>query len=168
MKTLTLCAPAKINLFLHITGQRSDGYHNLQTAFQLLDFGDQIELELTNGTDIKLINPLPDIDNRDNLVIRAAQLLQNHANRPLSGVEIKLEKRIPIGGGLGGGSSNAASTILGLNQLWDLQLSLKQLAELGLRLGADIPVFIYGKSSFAEGVGEQLQPLKMPKMWFRC
>ena len=166
MKTLTLCAPAKINLFLHITGQRSDGYHNLQTAFQLLDFGDQIELELTDGTDIHLINPLPEVDESDNLVMRAAQLLQNQANRPLSGVKIKLEKRIPIGGGLGGGSSNAASTLLGLNQLWDMQLSLKQLAQLGLRLGADVPVFIYGKSSFAEGVGEQLQPLKMPKMWF--
>ena len=166
MKTLTLCAPAKINLFLHITGQRSDGYHNLQTAFQLLDFGDQIELELTDGKDIHLVNALPDVNASDNLVIRAAKLLQNQANRPLSGVKIKLEKRIPIGGGLGGGSSNAASTLLGLNQLWDLQLSLKQLAELGLRLGADVPVFIYGKSSYAEGVGEQLQPLKMPKMWF--
>ena len=109
MKTLTLCAPAKINLFLHITGQRSDGYHNLQTAFQLLDFGDQIELELTNGTDIHLINTLPAVDDSDHLVMRAAQLLQNQASRPLSGVKIKLEKRIPIGGGLGGGSSNAAA-----------------------------------------------------------
>ena len=103
MKTLTLCAPAKINLFLHITGQRSDGYHNLQTAFQLLDFGDQIELELTDGKDIHLVNALPDVNASDNLVMRAAKLLQNQANRPLSGVKIKLEKRIPIGGGLGGG-----------------------------------------------------------------
>ena len=166
MKTLKLCAPAKINLFLHITGQRSDGYHELQTAFQLLDFGDLIELELTHGSDIHLVNPLLGVEECDNLVIRAAQLLQSEVNKPLSGVKIRLEKRIPIGGGLGGGSSNAASILLGLNQLWDLQLSLPQLAELGLRLGADVPVFIYGKSSFAEGVGERLQPLKMPKTWF--
>ena len=131
MKTLTLCAPANINLFLHVTGQRSDGYHNLQTAFQLLDLGDQIEFELTDDTDIYLINSLPGVDDSDNLVMRAALLLQNQANRPLSGVRIKLEKRIPIGGGLGGGSSNAASTLLGLNQLWDLQFSLTLLAELG-------------------------------------
>ena len=166
MTMLKLCAPAKINLFLHIIGRRSDGYHALQTAFQLLDFGDLIKLQLTSDPSIRLLGSMAGIDESDNLVIRAAQLLHAQAKQPVSGVEITLEKRIPIGGGLGGGSSNAASTLLGLNQLWNLQLPLEQLAELGLSLGADVPVFIFGKSSFAEGVGEQLQPLKMPKKWF--
>ena len=166
--SLTLPSPAKLNLFLHITGQRSDGYHELQTAFQLLDFGDTIEIRQRKDNKIELLESLAGVPDEDNIVVRAARLLQTHqkeTNLPL-GADIRISKRIPMGGGLGGGSSNAASTLLGLNHLWQLGLSLDQLAAIGLSLGADVPVFIYGNSSYGEGIGEQLQALVLPKWWF--
>ena len=165
---LTLPSPAKLNLFLHITGRRSDGYHELQTAFQLLDFGDTVEIDTRSDNKIVLLQSLEGVPDEDNIVVRAAKLLQKQEsgkNRVL-GANIKINKQIPMGGGLGGGSSNAASTLLGLNYLWKMGLSNDQLAEIGLSLGADVPVFIYGQNSFGEGIGERLQTLVLPKYWF--
>ena len=165
---LTLPSPAKLNLFLHITGRRSDGYHELQTAFQLLDFGDTVEIDTRSDNKIVLLESLEGVPDEDNIVVRAAKLLQKQEsskNRVL-GANIKINKQIPMGGGLGGGSSNAASTLLGLNYLWKTGLSNDQLAEIGLSLGADVPVFIYGQNSFGEGIGERLQTLVLPKYWF--
>ena len=166
--SLTLPSPAKLNLFLHITGQRSDGYHELQTAFQLLDFGDTIKLHVRTDNKIVLLESLAGVPDEDNIVVRAARLLQKHQKEEniALGADISINKCIPMGGGLGGGSSNAASTLLGLNHLWQLGLSNDQLAAIGLRLGADVPVFIHGNTSFGEGIGEQLQPLVLPKCWF--
>ena len=165
---LTLPSPAKLNLFLHITGRRSDGYHELQTAFQLLDFGDSVELNTRSDNKIVLLESLEGVPDEDNIVIRAAKLLQKQQSdkNTVLGADIKINKQIPMGGGLGGGSSNAASTLLGLNYLWRMGLSNDQLAEIGLSLGADVPVFIYGQNSFGEGIGERLQPLVLPKYWF--
>ena len=165
---LTLPSPAKLNLFLHITGRRSDGYHELQTAFQLLDFGDSVELNTRSDNKIVLLESLTGVPDEDNIVIRAARLLQKQQSdkNTVLGADIKINKQIPMGGGLGGGSSNAASTLLGLNYLWKMGLSNDQLAEIGLNLGADVPVFIYGQNSFGEGIGERLQPLVLPKYWF--
>ena len=165
---LILPSPAKLNLFLHITGRRSDGYHELQTAFQLLDFGDTVEIDTRSDNKIVLLESLEGVPDEDNIVVRAAKLLQKQEsgkNRVL-GANIKINKQIPMGGGLGGGSSNAASTLLGLNYLWKMGLSNDQLAEIGLSLGADVPVFIYGQNSFGEGIGERLQTLVLPKYWF--
>ncbi|MDG1293278.1 MAG: 4-(cytidine 5'-diphospho)-2-C-methyl-D-erythritol kinase [Pseudomonadales bacterium] len=166
--SLTLPSPAKLNLFLHITGRRSDGYHELQTAFQLLDFGDTVEIHARSDNKIVLLESLEGVPDEDNIVIRAAKLLQQRQTdkNAVLGADIKINKRIPMGGGLGGGSSNAASTLLGLNYLWQMGLSNEQLAEIGLSLGADVPVFIYGQNSFGEGIGERLQPLVLPKYWF--
>lgn len=176
-RRLVLPSPAKLNLFLHITGRRDDGYHQLQTLFQLLDYGDTITLDTRTDNRIALSDSLAGVPDSDNIVIRAAQLLQRQIinNRtdkssalstcPL-GATIGITKRIPMGGGLGGGSSNAASTLLGLNYLWQAGLSIAQLAKLGLSLGADVPVFIHGLSSFAEGVGDELQALALPKRWY--
>ena len=165
---LTLPSPAKLNLFLHITGRRSDGYHELQTAFQLLDFGDSVELNTRSDNKIVLLESLKGVPDEDNIVIRAAKLLQKQQSdkNTVLGADIKINKQIPMGGGLGGGSSNAASTLLGLNYLWKMGLSNDQLAEIGLNLGADVPVFIYGQNSFGEGIGERLQTLVLPKYWF--
>ena len=165
---LTLPSPAKLNLFLHITGRRSDGYHELQTAFQLLDFGDSVGLNTRSDNKIVLLESLEGVPDEDNIVIRAAKLLQKQQSdkNTVLGADIKINKQIPMGGGLGGGSSNAASTLLGLNYLWKMGLSNDQLAEIGLNLGADVPVFIYGQNSFGEGIGERLQPLVLPKYWF--
>ena len=166
--SLILPSPAKLNLFLHITGRRSDGYHELQTAFQLLDFGDTVEIHARSDNKIVLLESLEGVPDEDNIVIRAAKLLQQRQTdkNAVLGADIKINKRIPMGGGLGGGSSNAASTLLGLNYLWQMGLSNEQLAEIGLSLGADVPVFIYGQNSFGEGIGERLQPLVLPKFWF--
>jgi len=158
-------APAKINLFLHITGQRPDGYHLLQTVFRLLDFYDTIYLKPTQTSTIKRVNDVAGVPEAQDLCVRAAKLLQQHTKCPL-GVEILVEKRIPMGGGLGGGSSDAATVLLALNRLWQLNLSRTELLSLGLQLGADVPFFIYGTNAWAEGIGEQLQTISLPEAYY--
>ncbi|MCK5726463.1 MAG: 4-(cytidine 5'-diphospho)-2-C-methyl-D-erythritol kinase [Thiotrichaceae bacterium] len=162
---MKLPAPAKLNLFLHITGQRDDGYHELQTVFQFLDYSDQITLTRTNDGRIKRLSEHPLVPEQDDLIIRAAKLLQVYSGTSF-GVELSLEKKLPMGGGLGGGSSDAATVLLGCNKLWSLNLSRSILAKIGLQLGADIPVFIHGYSAWAEGVGEQLTPINPPQKWY--
>jgi len=158
-------APAKLNLFLHITGQRQDGYHNLQTAFQFIDRCDELTFSVTTSPAIKLLTPIDGVADEDNLIVRAAKSLQQKANCQL-GAEISLKKVLPMGGGLGGGSSNAATTLVALNQLWQCQLSTDELAQLGLSLGADVPVFIRGTAAWAEGVGEKITPISVDEPWF--
>lgn len=158
-------APAKLNLFLHVTGRRNDGYHLLQTVFRLLDFSDQLRFNLRRDGVIKLHNPIAGVPEDNDLCIRAAKLLQQESGVN-QGVEIFLTKRIPLGGGLGGGSSDAATTLLALNHLWNLNFNKNQLIELGLQLGADVPVFIFGENAFAEGVGEKLVPITLPPAWY--
>ena len=153
-------APAKINLFLHIVGQRADGYHLLQTVFRLLDYYDTIYLKPTDSKQIKRANDVPGVPEDNDLCIRAAKLLQQHTGCE-RGVEIRVKKNIPMGGGLGGGSSDAATVLLALNRLWDLNLSRRELLDLGLKLGADVPFFIFGTNAWAEGVGEQLQAIDL-------
>ena len=165
MQTLTLPAPAKLNLMLHITGRRADGYHELQTLFQFLDHGDELGFHLREDGEIRLHTELPGVDHDSNLIVRAARLLQRTSNCSL-GADITLLKRLPMGGGIGGGSSDAATTLLGLDYLWNLHLGEERLAELGLSLGADVPVFVRGRAAFAEGVGERLQPVDLPEPWF--
>jgi len=172
-KVIELPAPAKLNLFLHITSRREDGYHELQTVFQLLDYSDQVRItfredgEITRSEDSDALKK--DIPFGSDLCVRAAKLIQaemyKKTNQPL-GVDIHLLKRLPIGGGIGGGSSDAATVMLGLNKLWNCRLNVEQLAELSLQLGADLPVFIRGKSAWAEGVGEILTPVYLPSLWF--
>jgi len=158
-------APAKINLFLHITSQREDGYHNLQTAFQFLDYSDLLQFQVRQNPTITLLTPLAGVDNDDNLIVRAAKRLQVHTSTQ-QGVDISIEKRLPMGGGLGGGSSNAATTLVALNQLWQCGLSTAELATLGLSLGADVPVFIHGYAAWAEGVGEKLTAITPREPWY--
>lgn len=158
LTSLTLPAPAKLNLLLHITGKRADGYHQLQTLFQFLDLHDELRFKLTDNGITSLHPQLEGVAAEDNLIIRAARLLEPLRKNQKLGIEINLQKNLPMGGGLGAGSSDAATTLLALNQLWQLNLDLTQLAELGLQLGADVPVFIFGQTAWAEGVGEQLQP----------
>lgn len=158
--SLTLHSPAKINLFLHIIGQRADGYHLLQSAFQLIDWCDTIYLRSTQDNKIHRINPIPGVQPENDLVVRAARLLNEYCHTQ-HGVEISVKKEIPMGAGLGGGSSDAATTLIGLNQLWNLNLDQKTLSELGLQLGADVPFFIFGKNAFVEGIGEQMQGLAL-------
>ena len=162
MTTLQLPAPAKLNLFLHINGRRPDGYHRLQTCFQLLDHGDELELsdECDDTLTLQTIGD-NEIDTENNLVLRAARALQRHAGTT-AGAHIRLHKRIPAGGGLGGGSSDAATALLALNRLWDLGLDSKTLAKIGLTLGADVPFFVHGRSAFAQGVGEELFAVELP------
>lgn len=148
-------APAKLNLFLHVVGRRPDGYHLLQSVFRFLDHGDSLEIEPRGDGEIHLLQPLPGVAPEQDLCWRAARLLQQHSGCRL-GADIRLIKRLPMGGGLGGGSSDAATVLLALNRLWRLDLSRNVLCELGLRLGADVPVFVFGRSAFAEGVGEIL------------
>lgn len=155
-------APAKLNLFLHVVGRRADGYHLLQTLFQLLDQGDLLHIEPAPTLEL---NDLPGVPREANLVWRAARALQQHSGCDL-GARLHLEKRLPAGGGLGGGSSDAASTLLALNRLWQLGLDIDTLAGIGLGLGADVPVFVRGHSAFAEGVGERLSPVDLPVCWF--
>lgn len=162
MSTLSLPAPAKLNLFLHITGRRADGYHLLQTVFQFLEEADQLHFNRRDDGVITLSPALEGVPTEQNLIVRAARLLQQHTGCRL-GADIQLDKRLPMGGGIGGGSSDAATALLGLNQLWQLGLGLDVLAGLGLSLGADVPVFVRGRAAWAEGVGEQLQPLDLPE-----
>ncbi len=166
MNSLTLPSPAKLNLFLHILGRRDDGYHELQTLFQFLDYGDEITVSPRTDGNITLADSLPGVADEDNLIYRAARLLASMTTTPVPGATIKLRKRLPMGGGLGGGSSNAATTLLALNHLWGLQMSLTQLAELGLTLGADVPVFVHGHAAWGEGVGEKLTPANPEEDWF--
>ncbi|MEE4144766.1 MAG: 4-(cytidine 5'-diphospho)-2-C-methyl-D-erythritol kinase [Halieaceae bacterium] len=163
--TITLLSPAKLNLFLHITGRRGDGYHELQTLFQLLDWGDWLSFSPNNSGEITLESDAPDIALEDNLVYRAARLLQREAGAP-RGVHIALRKQIPTGGGLGGGSSNAATTLLALNKLWQLALDQPRLQAIGASLGADVPVFVGGRTAWAEGIGELLTPVDLPQRWY--
>jgi len=172
-KTLVLPAPAKLNLFLHITGRREDGYHQLQTVFQLLDYSDEIQLKLTEDGSIKRSSQSDaetlNISFENDLCVKAAKLMQQRQSEHSSitnGVEINLNKLLPIGGGIGGGSSDAATVLLGLNQLWDCKLNIDELADMGKQLGADVPVFVRGFSSWAEGIGEQLTPLNLDEHWF--
>jgi 4-diphosphocytidyl-2-C-methyl-D-erythritol kinase len=158
-------APAKLNLFLHITGRRPDGYHLLQSVFRLIDRHDTLHLRPTSDGAIRRINDVPGIPAEQDLCIRAAKLLQKYTGCQL-GVEIDLEKHLPMGGGLGGGSSDAASVLLALNRLWQLHLPRRELLELGLRLGADVPIFVFGQNAWAEGIGEQLHPMILPPAWY--
>ena len=166
MNELSLLSPAKLNLFLHITGRRPDGYHELQTVFQLLDYGDSMRVSLRDDDVIHLDCPAVELAPEHNLAWRAAERLRRESAGDVPGANIRIEKRIPQGGGLGGGSSNAATTLLALNQLWQLELEAEQLAGIGLELGADVPVFLGGHSAWGEGVGEQLQPLELPKRYY--
>ena len=161
-RSLSLPSPAKLNLFLHITGRRPDGYHDLQTLFQLLDWGDDMFFESNNSGQVTLECEGMEIADDDNLVLQAARLL----HRGSLGAHIQLRKRIPVGGGLGGGSSNAATTLLALNQLWNLELDRSRLGQLGRSLGADVPVFVGARTAWAEGVGEILLPVELPTRWY--
>ena len=147
-------SPAKLNLFLHITGRRDDGYHELQTIFQLIDLSDWLEFTQTDDLQIS-IDGLNSVDLEHNLIYKATQILKPYAQK-ITGLSIRVEKNIPMGAGLGGGSSDAATTLIVVNQLWQCVLSIEQLAELGLKLGADVPIFVYGRNAWAEGIGEQL------------
>ncbi|NII11588.1 4-(cytidine 5'-diphospho)-2-C-methyl-D-erythritol kinase [Oleiagrimonas sp. C23AA] len=158
-------APAKLNLCLRIIGRREDGYHRLQTVFRLLDWGDQVHLRPRDDARIERVAGAEGVAVEDDLTVRAARLLQAHSACPL-GADIAVDKRIPMGGGLGGGSSNAASVLVGLNRLWRTGLSADALAELGVTLGADVPVFVRGHTAWAEGVGEILSPLELPECWY--
>ena len=161
---LILPAPAKINRFLHITSRRADGYHELQTLFQLLDYGDELQFSLRSDDQIRLLDNLPGLPPEQNLVYRAAVALQQAVGYEI-GADIKLSKKIPSGGGLGGGSSDAATTLLGLNHLWNTNLPKSVLLEIAQTLGADVPVFVEGHTAWAEGIGEQLRPVEMPDRW---
>jgi len=158
-------APAKLNLMLRITGQRSDGYHLLQTVFQFIELCDWITFHPVDDGRVSLQKPIPGVPEADDLIIRAAKLLKAETGCE-QGVRIEVEKNLPMGGGLGGGSSDAATTLVVLNALWGLQLSMEKLMELGLTLGADVPVFVCGYSSWAEGVGEKLERIDIPEQWF--
>ncbi|MGE4534029.1 4-(cytidine 5'-diphospho)-2-C-methyl-D-erythritol kinase [Halomonas sp.] len=162
---LTLPAPAKLNRMLHITGRRADGYHELQTLFQFLDHGDTLHLAPRDDGKIRLTPGIAGVAPEENLIVRAARHLQAESGCPL-GADIHLEKRLPMGGGLGGGSSDAATTLLGLDALWRLGLTLERLAALGLALGADVPVFVHGHAAWAEGIGERLTPVTLDTPWF--
>ncbi|QEY64851.1 4-(cytidine 5'-diphospho)-2-C-methyl-D-erythritol kinase [Metapseudomonas lalkuanensis] len=162
---LILPAPAKLNLMLHILGRRADGYHELQTLFQFLDHGDELGFSVRQDGEIHLRTDVPGVPHDSNLIVRAARKLQAESGCQL-GADIWLDKRLPMGGGIGGGSSDAATTLLALDRLWNLGWSEDRLAALGLSLGADVPVFVRGRAAFAEGVGEQLTPVDLPEPWF--
>jgi 4-diphosphocytidyl-2-C-methyl-D-erythritol kinase len=154
-------APGKLNLFLHVHGRRADGYHELQTVFRLIDRSDRISIQVRADGAVRFSG----IFGEDNLCIRAARLLKELSGAK-GGCELALEKNLPIGGGLGGGSSDAATTLLVLNRLWQLNLSRSQLIDIGIRLGADVPVFLFGKNALGEGIGERLQALDLPPAWY--
>ena len=165
MSGLLWPAPAKLNLFLHVTGRRADGYHTLQTVFQFLNYGDELRFTVRDDGVIRALHHLPDVAAEQDLTVRAARLLQENTGSS-TGADIELTKRLPIAGGLGGGSSDAATTLVALNHLWKLGLSIGELAALGLRLGADVPVFVHGRAAWAEGVGERLTPVDLPEPWY--
>ncbi|WP_414718426.1 4-(cytidine 5'-diphospho)-2-C-methyl-D-erythritol kinase [Stutzerimonas nosocomialis] len=165
MPTLSLPAPAKLNLMLHIVGRRDDGYHELQTLFQFVDYGDELHFSRRDDGQVRLHGELAGVDHDDNLIVRAARLLQQESGTT-HGADIRLDKRLPMGGGLGGGSSDAATTLLGLDRLWQLGMDPERLAALGLRLGADVPVFVRGRAAFAEGVGERLTFVEPDEPWY--
>ena len=164
-KKITVSAPAKLNLFLHITGQREDGYHLLQTVFQFLDYADSITLSLRDDGEINRLTELTGVTAENDLVVKTAKLLQKYCDSHL-GVDISVDKILPMGGGLGGGSSNAASVLVALNYLWDCGLNQEKLMQLGVQLGADVPVFIFAQSAWAEGVGERLKEVDLPEKWY--
>ena len=163
--TLTCPAPAKLNLFLHVVGRRGGGYHLLQTLFRFIDFSDTLHFTLRADGVVHRTSSIEGVAEAQDLCVRAARLLQQETACAL-GVDIAVEKRIPMGGGLGGGSSDAATTLLALNKLWHLGLPRERLMQLGLQLGADVPVFVFGENAFAEGVGEQLQAYPLPEEWY--
>ncbi len=158
-------APAKLNLFLHVVGRRADGYHWLQTAFRFIDYGDELGFSVRDDGVVRRVTELAGVPPEADLCVRAARLLKNRARSPL-GVDIELVKRLPMGGGLGGGSSDAATTLIVLNRLWQTGLARSQLQEMALELGADVPVFVFGRSAFAEGLGERLAALQLPPAWY--
>lgn len=162
---LTCPAPAKLNLFLHVVGRRPDGYHLLQTLFRFIDLHDTLHFELRDDGEVHRSNSVEGVPEEHDLCVRAARLLQAETGCK-QGVDIAIEKRIPMGGGLGGGSSDAATTLIALNRLWSLGLSRERLMQLGLQLGADVPVFVFGENAFAEGVGEALQVYSLPEAWY--
>lgn len=164
-QTLTCPAPAKLNLFLHVVGRRADGYHLLQTLFRFIDLHDTLHYSLRRDGAVRRISAIEGVAEEQDLCIRAARLLQSETGCAL-GVDIAAEKRIPMGGGLGGGSSDAATTLIALNRLWSLGLPRARLMQLGLRLGADVPVFVFGENAFAEGIGEALQAFPLPQAWY--
>ena len=163
--TLSCPAPAKLNLFLHVVGRRPDGYHLLQTLFRFVDLHDTLHFTLREDGAVHRTNAIEGVPEERDLCVRAARLLQSETGCD-SGVDIAVEKRIPLGGGLGGGSSDAATTLIALNRLWSLGLSRERLMQLGLRLGADVPLFVFGENAFAEGVGEVLQACPLPEAWY--
>lgn len=158
-------APAKLNLMLHVVGQRPDGYHLLETVFRFLDYGDTIHIAVRDDARIVLETPLPDVDPESDLTVRAARLLQS-VTGSTQGASLRIDKRLPMGGGLGGGSSDAATVLIALNQLWETGLDREVLMALGLRLGADVPVFIFGQPAFASGIGEELTVCEVPDAWY--
>jgi 4-diphosphocytidyl-2-C-methyl-D-erythritol kinase len=162
--TLTVVAPAKVNLFLHVTGRRGDGYHLIESLFAFIDFADTVTLTPTPDGSIGRTNDVVGVPAQDDLALRAARLLQQ-ATGTREGVAIRIDKRIPLGAGLGGGSSDAASVLLGLNRLWRLSLSRDELAALSMPLGADVPFFVHGENAFVRGIGERVQPVSLPRQW---
>lgn len=166
IRSLNNCpAPAKLNLFLHVTGRRPDGYHLLQTVFQLLDHGDTLHFDVRDDGIIRRTSNIAGVAESSDLIVRAAKLLQSATGKTL-GVDIAIDKRLPMGGGLGGGSSDAATTLIALNHLWQTGMTRTELMTLGLQLGADVPFFLFGQNAFAEGVGETLAPITTPDCWF--
>lgn len=165
MSTAAWPAPAKLNLFLHVIGRRADGYHELQTVFQLLDLADELEFSVRDDGLVRRMAGPPEVPAGDDFAVRAACLLRDRTGTS-RGADIALRKRIPLQGGLGGGSSDAATTLVALNDLWQTGLDVDQLAALGLEIGADVPVFVRGRSAWAEGVGEQLTPIRLPPRWY--
>ena len=170
-RTLKNCpAPAKLNLFLHVNGRRADGYHLLQTVFQLLDYGDLLDFETRDDGVIHRVTAIPGIPEESDLIVRAAKLLQTATQKKTGqnppGANIAINKILPMGGGLGGGSSDAATTLMALNHLWEADFSRVELMAIGLQLGADVPFFIFGQNAFAEGVGEALMPVDTTDRWY--
>ena len=172
--SVTSLAPAKLNLFLHVVGRRTDGYHLLQTVFVLIDRSDTINFSQRNDGVIRRVSDLPGVNEEDDLVVRAAYLLKQEAGSfcgnavpgDALGANITVQKKIPMGGGLGGGSSDAATTLMALNQLWNLRFPREKLQQMALSLGADVPFFVFGRNAFAEGVGEELHAVELPRWWY--